>query len=114
MPDAAELSALGNAAVVAPAGHGKTEIIANVAALGGRALILTHTHAGVHAIRARIKRLGIPHARVAVDTIAAWCMRYAPAFPGMPQPPDGLPPTATQWNQHYRCESCATGGRSHE
>lgn len=81
MPDAADLFALGTAAVVAPAGHGKTEIIANVAALSGRALILTHTHAGVHAIRSRIKRLGIPHTRVAVDTIAGWCMRYAHAFP---------------------------------
>ena len=107
MPDAAELSALGNAAVVAPAGHGKTEIIANVAALGGRALILTHTHAGVHAIRARIKRLGIPHVRVAVDTIAGWCMRYAHAFPGVAQPPDGMPQTGEQWNQLYRGATCA-------
>ena len=76
MPDTSDLFALGTAAVVAPAGHGKTEIIANVAALGGRALILTHTHAGVHAIRARIKRLGIPHACVAVDTIDALRPRF--------------------------------------
>ena len=48
MPEAADLIVMGNAAIVAPAGHGKTEIIANVAALGRRALILTHTHAGVH------------------------------------------------------------------
>ena len=53
MPNAADLFGLGNAAVVAPAGHGKTEIIANVAAMGRRALILTHTHAGVHATRCR-------------------------------------------------------------
>lgn len=109
MPDAAELFASGNAAVVAPAGHGKTEIIANVAALSSRALILTHTHAGVHAIRARIKRLGIPHARVAVDTIAGWCMRYAHAFPGVAQPPDGMPQTGEQWNQLYRGATCALG-----
>lgn len=81
MPNAAELIGLGSAAVVAPAGHGKTEIIANVAAMGRRALILTHTHAGVHAIFSRLKRLGIPHSQVAVDTIAGWCMRYAHAFP---------------------------------
>lgn len=102
MPNAAELFGLGNAAVVAPAGHGKTEIIANVAAIGRRALILTHTHAGVHAIRSRLKRLGIPHAQVAVDTIAGWCMRYAHAFPGVAQPPDGMPQTGEQWNQLYR------------
>ncbi|MDI3380397.1 UvrD-helicase domain-containing protein [Xenophilus aerolatus] len=102
MPDAAELFRLGNAAVVAPAGHGKTEIIANVAAMGCRALILTHTHAGVHAIRSRLKRLGIPHAQVAVDTLAGWCMRYTHAFPGVAQPPDGMPQTGEQWNQLYR------------
>ncbi|MCH4579938.1 UvrD-helicase domain-containing protein [Achromobacter xylosoxidans] len=109
MPDAVDLFALGNAAVVAPAGHGKTEIIANVAALGGRALILTHTHAGVHAIRARIKRLGVPHSLVTVDTIAGWCMRYAHAFPGAAQPPDGLPQTGEQWNQLYRGATATLG-----
>lgn len=100
MPEAADLFALGNSAVVAPAGHGKTELIANVAALGRRALILTHTHAGVHAIRARLSRLGVPHARVAVDTIAGWSMRYAHAFPGVAKPPDGMPQGA-QWDQLY-------------
>jgi DNA helicase-2/ATP-dependent DNA helicase PcrA len=102
MPDATDLFALGNAAVVAPAGHGKTEIIANVAAMGRRALILTHTHAGVHAIRTRLKRLGIRHTKVAVDTIAGWCMRYAHAFPGVAKPPDGMPQTGEQWDQLHR------------
>lgn len=109
MPDASDLFVLGNAAVVAPAGHGKTEIIANIAAMGRRALILTHTHAGVHAIRARLKRMGIPHARVAVDTIAGWCMRYAHAFPGVAQPPDGMPQTGEQWSQLYRGATWAIG-----
>lgn len=101
MPDAADLFNLGNAAVVAPAGHGKTEIIAKVAAMGQRALILTHTHAGVHAIRLRLKRLGIPRARVAVDTIAGWSMRYAHAFPGIAKPPAGMP-QGPEWDQLYR------------
>lgn len=101
MPDALELFNLGNAAVVAPAGHGKTEIIANVSALGQRALILTHTHAGVHAILSRLKRLGIPRSRVAVDTIAGWSMRYAHAFPGIAKPPAGMPQGA-EWDQLYR------------
>ena len=108
MPKAADLFYLGNAAVVAPAGHGKTEIIANVAAMGQRALILTHTHAGVHAIRARLKRLGVPHARVAVDTIAGWSMRYAHAFPGVAQPPAGMPQGA-EWDQLYRGATLALG-----
>ncbi len=102
MPNASDLFNLGNAAVVAPAGHGKTEIIANVAALGQRALILTHTHAGVHAIRSRLKRLGVPRARVAVDTIAGWCMRYSHAFPGIAKPPACMPQGAAEWDQLYR------------
>jgi DNA helicase-2/ATP-dependent DNA helicase PcrA len=109
MPEAADLHAMGNAAIVAPAGHGKTEIIANIAALGRRALILTHTHAGVHAIRARLKRLGVHHSRVAVDTIAGWCMRYAHAFPGVAQPPEGMPQQGAEWDQLYRGARLALG-----
>jgi len=108
MPEAVDLFALGNAAIVAPAGHGKTEIIANVAALGLRALILTHTHAGVHAIRSRMKRLGVPRARIAVDTIAGWSMRYAHAFPGVARPPEGMPQGA-EWDQLYRGATLALG-----
>ena len=100
MPEPIDLRELGNAAIVAPAGHGKTEIIVKIAALGQRTLILTHTHAGVHAIRARLKRLGVPQVRVAVDTIAGWSMRYAYAFPGVAQPPVGIPQGA-QWDQLY-------------
>jgi hypothetical protein len=101
MPSAIEISRLANAAIVAPAGHGKTEIIANVAALGRRALVLTHTHAGVHAIRSRLKRLGVPNFAVSVDTIAGWSMRYAHAFPGIAHPPSGMPQGA-EWDQLYR------------
>jgi len=102
MPDAHEIAALGNAAILAPAGHGKTEIIANVASIGRRALILTHTHAGVHAIRSRLKRLGVQERAVAVDTIAGWCMRYANAFPKIAKPCEGMPKTGAQWDQLYR------------
>lgn len=102
MPDLHELAAMQAGAIVAPAGHGKTEVIANVAALGKRALILTHTHAGVHAIRNRLKRLGISHHAVAVDTIAGWCMRYANAFPKAAKPPDGMPKNGAEWDQLYR------------
>lgn len=100
MPSAAIISTLGNAAIVAPAGHGKTEIIANVAGLSRRALVLTHTHAGVHAIRARLKRLGVHPSAAAVDTIAGWCMRYAHSFPGVAQPPAGMP-HGSEWDQLY-------------
>jgi hypothetical protein len=102
MPEAIELTALGNGAIVAPAGHGKTELIANVAALGRRALILTHTHAGVHAIRSRLKRMQVSHGSVSVDTIAGWCMRYAHAFPGVAMPPADMPRDSAEWDQLYR------------
>ena len=101
MLEAEDLARLGNGAIVAPAGHGKTEQIAKVAALGRRTLILTHTHAGVHAIRSRLKRLKVPHAAAVVDTIAGWSMRYAHAFPGVAQPCEGMPQGA-QWDDMYR------------
>jgi superfamily I DNA/RNA helicase len=106
MPDAAYLCQLGNAAIVGPAGHGKTEVIANVAAMGRRALVLTHTHAGVHALRARLKRLGVPYARVVVDTIAGWSMKYAHSFPRVARPPAGIPQGA-EWDQLYRGSTLA-------
>lgn len=108
MPEASELLAIGNCAIVAPAGHGKTEVIATAAGYGHRTLILTHTHAGVHAIRARLKRLGIPRAKVAVDTIASWAMRYARAFPGVAHPPPGMPKGA-EWDQLHRGALLALG-----
>ncbi len=101
MVDPAELLRGGNSSVVAPAGHGKTEVITKVAALGSRTLILTHTHAGVHAIRARLKRLGVPSARVAIETIASWSTRYAHAFPGVAQPPAAEPQNSAEWDQLY-------------
>ena len=101
MVDAAGLMTVGSVSVVAPAGHGKTELITEIAGLGRRSLILTHTHAGVHAIRARLKRHGIPGRRASVDTIAGWCMRYGHAFPGVAHPPDGLPKSGEEWDQLY-------------
>lgn len=101
MANPADLARLRSGAVVAPAGHGKTEVIANVAALGMRALVLTHTHAGVHAIRSRMKRLGIASGAVSVDTIAGWCMRYANAFPKVAKPPEGMPRNNQEWDQLY-------------
>jgi hypothetical protein len=87
---------------VAPAGHGKTELIARTAALGQRTLVLTHTHAGVHALRARLKKVGVAHRACVVDTIASWGARYAGAFPTKGQPPKGIPEGSAEWSQVYR------------
>lgn len=102
MPEARLIAECPIGSVMAPAGHGKTEAIVKTAALGKRALILTHTHAGVHALRARLKRLGVPGSAAAVDTIAGWAMRYANAFPRHGAPPKGLPSNSAEWDQLYK------------
>jgi len=101
MVEPLDLLAVRRGSIVAPAGHGKTELIARTAALGRRTLVLTHTHAGVHALRARLKKVGVAQRACVVDTIAGWAARYAGAFPAKGQPPKGLPDGA-EWSQVYR------------
>ena len=91
---------LSRRAVVAPAGHGKTELIAKVASLGRRTLVLTHTHAGVHAIRARLQRMHVPCDKVVVDTIASWARQYVQAFPDRSGRP-ALYPNKPNWDDVY-------------
>lgn len=83
MAEAAALAKCQRGAMIAAAGFGKTHIIAKaVAAHGGdRELILTHTHAGVEAIRERLARMNVPAKAFHVDTIAGWALRLATAFP---------------------------------
>lgn len=97
-----------NGSVVAPAGYGKTETIARAAGSCRRALILTHTHAGVHAIRVRLKKLEISNRKVYVDTFAGWCMRYANAFKYTAKPPT-FPPQNEEWDQLYKGTALALG-----
>lgn len=67
-----------------PAGTGKTHLLAAAAAAaaaeGNRSLILTHTNAGVDAIRKRIARFGVPHALVRVDTITSWAFSLVRSY----------------------------------
>lgn len=101
MPEAGDLIGLDRGAIVAPAGHGKTELIAKLAAVGRRTLVLTHTNAGIQAVRSRLKRLRVPQSTVAVNTIAGWCLRYAHAFPGVAQPPTDMP-IGAQWDEVHQ------------
>lgn len=101
MPEPQDLLGVERGAIVAQAGHGKTELIAKVAALGRRTLVLTHTNAGIQAIRARLKRLRVPQKSVAVDTIAGWSLRYAHAFPGVANPPADMP-VREEWDDVHR------------
>ena len=66
-----ELAEHRKAVVVAAAGCGKTELIAQAVAIGqaGHQLILTHTHAGVRSLRERMRRLKVPNHAYSLDTI---------------------------------------------
>ncbi|MDO3617952.1 UvrD-helicase domain-containing protein [Ralstonia pseudosolanacearum] len=70
--------------VTAPAGCGKTQLIAD--ALSQHAgnkpvLVLTHTNAGVAALRGRLQRGGVPSSAYRVSTIDGFAMRIAGKFP---------------------------------
>lgn len=70
--------------VTAPAGCGKTHLIAS--ALGrhqGRLpiLVLTHTNAGVSALRLRLNKMGIPSGAFRIATIDGFAKRIAATFP---------------------------------
>jgi DNA helicase-2/ATP-dependent DNA helicase PcrA len=89
--------------IVAAAGCGKTEQIANATHLsGGRRLILTHTHAGVDVLRQRLKKLKVPRSRFRLDTIAGWCLRYAASFPVRSGLGSFTPRTDGEWNAVYQ------------
>jgi DNA helicase-2/ATP-dependent DNA helicase PcrA len=72
MVEAAALAKNRRGAMIAAAGFGKTEVIAKAVAEhgGSRELILTHTHAGVEAIRKRLARMNVKANACHVDTIA--------------------------------------------
>jgi hypothetical protein len=68
---------------VAAAGCGKTELIGLFVAdaRSGRQLVLTHTHAGVAAIKKRLGELRVSPDKFHLGTIAGWCLRYGAAYP---------------------------------
>lgn len=70
---------------VAAAGCGKTELLGQIVAdqRSGRQLILTHTHAGVAAIKKRLADMYVPQEKFHLDTIAGWCLRYGAAYPAI-------------------------------
>ena len=85
MPDNdPDLLGINRGSVVAPAGCGKTELI--VRALTRHSgpkpiLVLTHTNAGVAALRGRLKRSGVATSAYRLATIDAWAIRTIQAFP---------------------------------
>jgi hypothetical protein len=79
---AALVCSLQAGSMIAAAGCGETEQIVKATAHGaGRRLILTHTHAGIDALRRRLNNHAVSSKRYAIDTIAGWCLRYAASYP---------------------------------
>ena len=102
MTDAATLLSADRVFVIAPAGCGKTELIAKAVYLdaGRRSLVLTHTHAGIDALRKRLKALGAAASTYQVDTIASWSLRLAASFPSTSGITTHRPDNA-QWSAVY-------------
>lgn len=71
-----------NAAIIAPAGHGKTEMITDlVDKLPGTKLVLTHTNAGVAALMNRFKKKNVDASKYYLSTISSFCMKWTEAYP---------------------------------
>ncbi len=93
-----------DAAVIAPAGCGKTNLIAEAVAHhnSGHELVLTHTHAGVYAVRNRLQQFGADPGSYVVDTIAGWSLRYSAAYPAISGLTNFIPGVAGEWDDVYQ------------
>jgi DNA helicase-2/ATP-dependent DNA helicase PcrA len=78
-----DLLQIDRGAVVAPAGCGKTQLIVNAAARnqGKPLLIITHTNAGVVALRSRLTKAKVPAANYRLATLDGWALRVVLAYP---------------------------------
>jgi DNA helicase-2/ATP-dependent DNA helicase PcrA len=78
-----DLLAIERGCVTAPAGCGKTHLIAE--ALGRHSgkpiLVLTHTNSGVAALRGRLDAAGVPAVKYRLFTLDGWAMRLVATFP---------------------------------
>lgn len=84
MPPELDLYAVDRGSVTAPAGCGKTQLIADTLALhdGPKPiLILTHTNAGAAALRGRLQRIRVPSSAYRLTTIDGFSMRLIASFP---------------------------------
>ena len=92
--------------VVAPAGYGKTHLIAESTARStGRQLILTHTYAGVNALRRKMRVLGVSDKFYRIDTIASWALRLSLSYSATSGWEVERPDDNEQWGALY--EACA-------
>jgi len=79
-----DLLGIAKGAVTAPAGCGKTQLIASALIRHVAAkpiLVLTHTNAGVAALRGRLDRAGVAASRYRLATLDGFAMRLIRTFP---------------------------------
>jgi hypothetical protein len=92
--DDVDLLGVDRGAVTAPAGCGKTELIAKALIRHNGVkpvLVLTHTNAGLVALRDRLDRAGVRPKAYRLCTIDGWAMRLISTFPKRSaHPPDIL------------------------
>jgi hypothetical protein len=82
--DEIDLLTIERGAITAPAGCGKTHLIADALTRHNGAkpvMILTHTNAGVVALREKLDRLGVAPKSYRVITIDGWAIRLISTFP---------------------------------
>lgn len=79
-----DLNAIGRGLVVAPAGCGKTQLITDALARHSSAkpvLVLTHTNAGVAALRGRLEKAGVKPSSYRAATLDGFAIRLISTFP---------------------------------
>lgn len=79
-----DLSAIRRGSITAPAGCGKTQLIADTLVRlkeDRPILILTHTNSGVGALKVRLQKAGVLASSFKVSTIDAFCIRLIGSFP---------------------------------
>jgi len=84
MPPEYDLFAVTRGTITAPAGCGKTQLIADTISLHKEIkpiLVLTHTNAGVSSLRIRLQRNGVPNSAYRLATIDGFAMRLVGRFP---------------------------------
>ena len=84
MADEVNLLEVARGTVVAPAGCGKTHCIGDALSRHSApkpVLVLTHTNAGVVALRERLDRAGVSRQAYRLSTIDGWAMRIISLFP---------------------------------
>ncbi len=67
--------------IISPAGYGKTYALSECIRYSiDKSLILTHTHAGVSSIKAKLKMLLVDSVKFHVETISSFSQKYTKAF----------------------------------